>query len=78
MGRRDKGMRVVRSRDYDDRIDAWMQGAAAIALLILCLWGDAIADWLDPGRIDRRIEAVEQEHARAVCEAFGTCGEARR
>lgn len=32
----------------------------AIALLVLVLFADAIVEWLTPGRIDRRIAAVEQ------------------
>lgn len=37
-----------------------VETACAIALLVLVLFGDAIIEWLDPGRIDRRIAHVEQ------------------
>ncbi len=43
-----------------DRIQARIDLACAIALVVLVLFGDAIIEWLTPGRIDRRIAAVEQ------------------
>lgn len=49
---------------------------AALALLAIGLYGDALIDWIDPGRIDARIayEQSQQAHTeRAVCEAFGMC-----
>jgi hypothetical protein len=46
----------------------WVHGGGAIALLILALFGDAIIDWIDAGRIAERIEHNQREAVRA----FGT------
>jgi hypothetical protein len=42
---------------------AWRDLLIALALLVLVLWGDAVVDWLTPGRIDARVEALEAERA---------------
>lgn len=44
-----------------DRTQSHIELACAIALLVLVIFGDAIIEWLDPGRIERRISYVEQQ-----------------
>jgi hypothetical protein len=50
--------------------------AAALLLLTIALFGDAIVEWADPGRVDRRIAYNETQQAyteQVFCETFGVC-----
>lgn len=57
------------------RYHAIRDGILAAGALLLVLFGPAIIDWIDPGRVDRRIEAEHQMAPidREICQAFGTC-----
>lgn len=43
-----------------DQTQRYVELACAVLLLTLVIFGDAILEALDPGRIDRRIAHVEQ------------------
>lgn len=57
------------------RFHAIRDGILALLALLLWFFGPAIIDAVDPGRVDRHIEAERQMAPidREICLAFGTC-----